>query len=244
MRHSARPRKATELSDSIRQRLNLYALGTTTAAAAVMALAPPAEAKIVYTPSDVPLVGTIIDLNHDGKGDITFLSAVDATTSVGMLSVQAKSADSRGINEVVATGTQYRAVALRAGEPIGPGRPFRTWGVLYRDVYYHNPPHTAWFGQWANGGEGLKNRYLGIKFAINGELHYGWARISVSITGHQSTSVLSGYAYETIPNKAIVAGKTEGPDVVTVQPSSLGHLATGASAVSAWRVKQTTATTH
>ena len=105
-----------------------------------------------------------------------------------------------------------------------------------------HPPHTAWFGQWGNGGKGLKNRYLGIKFTINGKFHYGWARISVSVTGHQATSVLSGYAYETIPNKAIIAGETKGPDVVTVQPGSLGHLATGASAVSAWRLKQTATT--
>lgn len=244
MRRFPRIRKATELSHSVRQRLNPYALGTAAAGAAVMALAPAAEAKIVYTPAHVPLVGTIIDLNHDSKGDITFLSAVDATTSVAMRSVQAKSASSLGINEVVATAGQDHAVALRAGERIGPGRRFGTWGVLYGDVYYRNPPHTVWFGQWANGGKGLKNRYLGIKFTIKGKFHYGWARISVSVTGHQATSLLSGYAYETIPNKAIIAGKTKGPDVVTVQPASLGHLATGASAVSAWRVKQTTATTR
>jgi hypothetical protein len=46
---------------------------------------------------------------------------------------------------------------------------------------------------------------------------------------------LSGYAYETIPNKAIIAGKTIGRDVITVQPGSLGHLAAGASAIPAWR---------
>jgi hypothetical protein len=40
---------------------------------------------------------------------------------------------------------------------------------------------------------------------------------------------LTGYAYETIPNKPIIAGKTKGPDVFTVQPGSLGHLARGAS---------------
>jgi hypothetical protein len=120
MRRSSRPRKSTELSDSIRRRLNLYALGTAAAGVAAMAMAPAAEAKIVYTPAHLPLVGTIVDLNHDGTGDITFLSAVDATTSVGMRSVQAKSANSLGINEVVATAAQDHAVALPAGERIGP----------------------------------------------------------------------------------------------------------------------------
>jgi hypothetical protein len=49
------------------------------------------------------------------------------------------------------------------------------------------------------------------------------------------TATLTGYAYETIPNKPIIAGKTKGPDVITVQPGTLGHLAAGASAISGWR---------
>jgi len=67
MKHSPRPRKSTELSDSIRRRLNLYALGTAAAGVAAMALTPAAEAKIVYTPAHPPLVGTIIDFNHAAR---------------------------------------------------------------------------------------------------------------------------------------------------------------------------------
>jgi len=33
-------------------------------------------------------------------------------------------------------------------------------------------------------------------------------------------ATLTGYAYETIPNKAIIAGKTKGLHVVTVQPDT------------------------
>jgi len=47
--------------------------------------------------------------------------------------------------------------------------------------------------------------------------------------------MLTGYAYETIANKAIIAGRTKGPDVTAAQPTSLGHLAAGASAIPAWR---------
>jgi hypothetical protein len=64
------------------------------------------------------------------------------------------------------------------------------------------------------------------------------------LTKNGITAVVTGYAYETIPNKPIITGKTKGPDVVTLQPATLGHLATGASAMPAWRVKQTAATTH
>jgi hypothetical protein len=38
---------------------------------------------------------------------------------------------------------------------------------------------------------------------------------------------LTGYAYETIPGKPIIAGETKGPDVITMQPGSPGRLALG-----------------
>ena len=36
------------------------------------------------------------------------------------------------------------------------------------------------------------------------------------------------------PQQAIITGKTKGPDVITLEPASLGHLAAGASAIPAW----------
>ncbi len=59
-------------------------------------------------------------------------------------------------------------------------------------------------GPWLN----VKNRYLGLKFIIKGKDHFGWARLTT--TGR--IALLTGYAYETIPNKPIIAGKTKGPE--------------------------------
>jgi hypothetical protein len=41
------------------------------------------------------------------------------------------------------------------------------------------------------------------------------------------SATLTGYAYETVPNKAIIAGQITGPDVITMQPETLGSLAHG-----------------
>jgi hypothetical protein len=41
------------------------------------------------------------------------------------------------------------------------------------------------------------------------------------------TGTLTGYAYETIPNKGIITGKTKGQDTIMVQPDMLGGLARG-----------------
>lgn len=85
-------------------------------------------------------------------------------------------------------------------------------------------------------GVNVRNRYLGLSFKINGKTHYGWARLNVKLMPyHGFTATLTGYAYETIPNKPIIAGKTTGPDIVTVQPATLGQLAAGAAAIPAWR---------
>ena len=83
------------------------------------------------------------------------------------------------------------------------------------------------FGPWVNRAD----RYMGIDFWIKGHggSHYGWARFSVKVKGKEITAILTGYAYETTPNKPIIAGKTKGPDVITVDPGSLGRLAQGSA---------------
>jgi len=77
-----------------------------------------------------------------------------------------------------------------------------------------------------------------LKFLINGEVHYGWARLSISYNIMQ----LTGYAYETVANEAIVAGQTSGPDKASstdpgspASSATLGWLAQGAAGLVAWR---------
>jgi len=94
----------------------------------------------------------------------------------------------------------------------------------------------------------VNNRYLGVKFEIKGQTHFGWARLNVQVQLPLTiTATLTGYAYETIPNKPIMAGKTKGPDDVMVgepdavrimpppEPATLGILARGAPALPIWR---------
>jgi hypothetical protein len=78
-------------------------------------------------------------------------------------------------------------------------------------------------GQWKN----VTNRYLGVKFVIQGKIHYGWVRMSIAVN-HSVGDVMTGYPYETIPNKPIISGdivgdarKTEDRSASRVQPASL-----------------------
>jgi hypothetical protein len=82
---------------------------------------------------------------------------------------------------------------------------------------------------------------------ISGEVHYGWARMTV---GKRFDHVLlTGYAYETIPNKPLKAGQTvETPEEgdaespiswsLPAQGPSLGMLARGHDALEIWRKKE------
>jgi hypothetical protein len=260
MKHSAQPaRGPSNLSESVHQQLNSYALAASAASVGVLALASPAEARIVYTKAHVKIVqnGGLIpfDLNRDGIPDFGLSNRYYRTT-FGFEALTVK--QERQTNEIwqVGAGTQpvVCAAALRAGRKIGPNGNF------------HNDPKTGLYMALANFFEmtycpwlNVTQAYLGLKFVIKGKTHFGWARVKVAHTFDISMSaILTGYAYETIPNKAIIAGlipagQTKGPeDIVqgpdaaltapSPKPAILGLLAMGSSGLSIWRRKEQLAT--
>ncbi len=79
---------------------------------------------------------------------------------------------------------------------------------------------TQVIGSWAN----VTRRYLGLQFHIQGKVHYGWARLNVTAAIGAVSATLTGYAYETVPGKSIVAGKTssEGDRGVSDPAASAG----------------------
>jgi hypothetical protein len=81
-----RVRTAAKLSTSIYQQLNMYAFAATAAGAGMLALAPPAAGKIVYTPAQEQIppgfgTGLYLDLNHDGINDFSFVNFYSRTSS-------------------------------------------------------------------------------------------------------------------------------------------------------------------
>jgi len=247
------PRQHFVLSQPLQQRLNSYALAAGAAGVGVLAVTQPAAAKIVYTPTHAVITrdhAVALDLNHDGKKDFTFHETFITTTSVGenhslILSVLPAHQN----NEI--WGKAKHASALPAGVQVGPKGQFTVSKKTMAVDYYADG--TGGSGTCAGKWSNVKNRYLGLKFSINGTTHFGWARLNVTCVtmfgNHKVTGVLTGYAYETIPNKPIVTGKTKGPDEESIVESSsraaltapaptratLGMLAVGAPGLSIWR---------
>ena len=77
-------------------------------------------------------------------------------------------------------------------------------------------------GPWCN----VTNRYLGLKFVIKGETHFGWARLNVTCSGLAVNATLTGYAYETIADKGIFTGKEHGNAEGAALTLSSSHSAT------------------
>lgn len=247
-------RCAVSLPASLQKNLNLYAISASAAGVGALALAaPPAAAKVIYTP--VHLVMSEggkypIDLNHDGATDFWF-GHWQSRTSGGAQSGLSFGRSSYGpkSNSIVATKptrVANDAVAIPPGKSIGSQRTFKSLGTLGAiSTFSVFSSHKAnWWGEWANDGKGLKNAYIGVKFVANNEIHYGWLRVSVNTYPNHLTGVLTGYAYETVPNKPIVAGDTGAADekadapvssAPEVKVSMLGLLAAGAPALAIWR---------
>jgi hypothetical protein len=222
------PRSTLPLSPSLDRRLGTYALAAGAAGVGMLALARPAEGKVVYTPAHIRIVVnkgfTELDLNHDGINDFQFLN-IYGTHKNSTLNV----APAQNANRVWAAScsaafhTSRCAIALQKGRTIGPGNPFQKGASSLLMAGYQGATATfgTYFGWWAK-----RTAYLGLKFAIKGKTHFGWARVKVNPPSRGFAATITGYAYETIANKPIVAGKTKGPGV---EVTTLGRLALGSS---------------
>lgn len=209
MKHSPQQAKPSRLSRRLQSQLNMYAVAASAAGVGALALAQPAAAEVMYTPAH-QVIGANgvfnLDLNHDGNVD--FL--IQQWNYRFFSSSNQLLADPAVGNGVM--GKKYFASALASGASIGPNQPFIAGGSngeLMLAVGHSTTGGTSLvYGYWAN----VRNRYLGLKFQIGGETHFGWARLSVQRQQFHFTALLTGYAYETKPNTAIKAGQTPGGD--------------------------------
>lgn len=247
-------------SEPILQRLNAYALAAGAAGVGMLA-ASPAQAKVVYTPVNVTvsLSGiTQYDLNPAGAQTAPFQLAANFTSPASLYwDTISFNPNTSGARFVKGAGTSWSIAPLVKGAPIGPRRAFGgTRGFVatlgpYGGGTFNN--HDGFkFGQTA---------YIGFKFLISGQTHYGWARVTLQYDAktpkQRLIAHLSGYAYETIPNLPIRAGQTTGftanadasePQAALNSPElrddpagsgmpqqSLGLLALGSVGLVAWR---------
>jgi hypothetical protein len=260
----SKKRSQSPLSAGLEKSLSSYALAAGSAGVALLACVQAADAKVVITKVDitVPLnAGPInFDINGDGQNDFG-LSAFGATVSTctftqdarvkhrkggrplgcGGFDSQLRVVPAQAANEVWQAGTSYGdkcAANLGRGVRIDRLRAFAP-GIM---VMYGDEGSSEG-NQFCPWGRVNTKQYLGVKFLDKGgNVHYGWVRVTVNFV----RATITGYAYETIPNKPILAGAITEDDETSLlspsdvisqppQPATLGHLALGAVGLTAWR---------
>jgi hypothetical protein len=226
----------------------MYALAASAAGVGILAGALPVEAKIIYTSADIhihALGGTVkLDLNHDGITDVSFQATYhhNSRTFGGQLTMYDPFTNALFGFVAVASHHLVMAAALPKGRKIGPGAAFQgnADGPMALGGYA-TFGGTISYGPWNSP---TKRGYLGLRFAIKGKAHYAWVRVErVASKRFHYPAVITGFAYENIPGKAIIAGATKGPDdeptasrkTYTPGPATLGALALGAPGLSIWR---------
>ncbi len=143
------------------------------------------------------------DLDSDGTIDIgfhQFHSGIDMLNTT----MSSSSVILEGTNGV-AVDSIGNVLALNQGSLIGP-----TSAIWHDNVnvtilniafkqYVIATNYLSTSGSWS----GVSDKFLGVRFYINGQRHYGWIRMSVTI--HTATTI-KDWAYNPIPDSSILAG--------------------------------------
>jgi len=224
----------TSLSAALDKKLLAYAVAISAAGVGTLATPPSAEGKIVYTPVNENLVfgRTTLDLNNDGNPDFLFESR-------GLGHIFSMLVHPRSSNAVVVYGGWANPLPAGATVVAGQGDKFQHRIVAMEIVAAALSSGTNYIGPWVNA----QNMYLGLAIQLKGKIHFGWARISMP---EGANWTITGYAYETVPGKAIVTGATSDKaelseafrpaDLSALKGNpSLGFLARGAAALDVWR---------
>jgi hypothetical protein len=259
-------RSQSALNVKLEKKLWMYAAAASAAGVSILATTP-ADAKVVVTHTNTAISPSVaLDLNHDGIIDFN-LTKWKANASIEVFSYlqvchsvyraashQCLSSSNKANFPNVVRGTSAGALDLPFGAPIGPGQQFGgTKGPVLmggrNSASFSSIHDQTWYGPWVAGGAGVKDRYLGFKFKIGSQFHFGWARVTVTTTAdHGFSAALTGYAYETIPGKPIHAGATSDAPQAALAPApkfiepegnerqaSLGMLSLGSMALNIWR---------
>lgn len=187
--------------------------GYSAMAVAFMAAGSEADAQIVYVDiTDVTVdIGFYIPLDLDGGGVDDFALIVNSFSSASLTFVRGygnlSSITLGGPNNAMAgyDGSVFPyASALDSGNSIGPAANFIS--NTYNYAFFASISGGATYGPWADETD----KYLGIKFEIDGELHYGWIRLDVTV-GPVSLTI-KDWAYNSTPNEMIITGDIGGVD--------------------------------
>jgi hypothetical protein len=253
------PRSKANLSEVIEYRLKSYSIAAAAAGVSMLALGRPAQAEVVVTAKNLPVVdGEPVYIKMTGEGRADF-ELVEHSSSGFYTITQTWGITPQAGGEIVGVtpgASFYASRLLGPGVVVGPLSPFGGQGGALLRKYMRSSPGfctiyycftSTWIGNygfWTPSG----SAYIGVRFPIDGRIHYGWIRFSVY------PSEITAYGYETEPDTPLIVPPASSDDTypntgqedhslgeASVGGPSLGMLALGAHGVALWRRKETLA---
>jgi hypothetical protein len=254
--HSAKSASKTSSNDLNRQ-IAHYSIAAAVAGVSMLALAEPAAAEVVVTRETIPIPLTPIDMRHPVKISMAN-NGVDNFT-FHLTNSPPNSGRSSSFRSLALVGATSNAAPIYQGYFIAPLPRGAKIGASAGFSPFESAVEQSLAGVSGRGfrgywGGNLKDHYVGVRFSIAGQTHYGWIRLTVTTNpdphGPAMSAKITGYAYETVPNKTILAGtaaiaaaatekssaEVQSPKNIQNQTGpSLGMLALGAEALPMWR---------
>ncbi len=143
-----------------------------------------------------------LDLNNDDIVDFTLSISPDIYEWLGISAIS-----NGGIISVTPWYTNI--VPLERGKEIfnlrgnTSGEIYKSGGIITSgDCNGNNEESNGCYYDWS----GKNDRFLGLRINLNGQTHYGWARLSVK---SPTEWLVSDYAYNATPDSPIIAGQIE-----------------------------------
>ncbi|MDX1419458.1 MAG: T9SS type A sorting domain-containing protein [Rubricoccaceae bacterium] len=206
MRHDDKP--LTRANDALTGQLRWY--GAAAAAAGVLAIAPTADAQIVYTDipdvtlmSTDPLVDDVYSVDFDGDGDPEIdLFESGSTNYAAGFPESTVGPDQQ--NAIVGTAVVFGTATYQYFVPLSAGAAISSGVVSTTAAFQFGPTFTYVNGDPA-GWVGAGDKYVGTRFSLDGVNHFGWIRVEMPANG---TLIVRDFAYESSPGTAITAGDT------------------------------------
>ena len=189
------------------------------------------NSQIVYTNVDPDIIIDTasgqynLDFNADAMIDVTlnvmnvmeFTSISTSTSAVyaGSLAVVTPGIGAGVVSAILGSSSSSYVTAMNNGDLIGTAAVFggSSMAALAVDITITSSSSSY---QISNGAFlGVNDKFLGVKFLIGTNTHYGWARLDVS--ANADTIRLKDYAYNVAADSPILAGQTLGLDAISVE---------------------------
>ena len=223
------------LATQFRKALDGYALSASAAGVAVLACSLPADCQPICKTIHTDLVATDTYSLNPAHQKFAPFNVAETWKDVSSLS---STFWNRGFftpntsRARVMTDVKGYPATVPAGGSIGPGKQFGR-GKMYGLLFTYGPANGGKKHDHKGNLQLLQDNYLGFKFPVGGQDHYGWLRLKVTFSyggdGAVGTLHLKNYGYESTPNTPIYAGQCSAADgrSPNVMRTSLGGLARG-----------------